>query len=184
MAAWFVLFTKCNLVHEMKDDKMDGSSSRNGGKANCSAHLHSEDSHRLEHRPNIHMACGKWRGLAHSNELSVPYYGGDFLCRRRRTHVGQPCSGKVRWRCYRLHDVPMVCHLPHCLCRSLCSAPRSTKQSVITFIAVFISYVRKDTSHDDGNVRCYVITSVYGVFCADVGNSDSTASKGRRILEQ
>jgi hypothetical protein len=39
MAAWFVLLTKCNLVHEMKDGKMDGSSSRNGGERNCSAHL-------------------------------------------------------------------------------------------------------------------------------------------------
>jgi hypothetical protein len=80
--------------------------------------------------------------------------------------------------------VPMVCHLPHCLCRSLCSAPRNKKQNVITFIADFISYVRKDTRRDDGNFRCYVITSVYGVFCADVGNSASTASNGRSILEQ
>jgi hypothetical protein len=39
MASWFVLLTKCNVVLEMKDDKMDRSSSRNGGEANCSAHL-------------------------------------------------------------------------------------------------------------------------------------------------
>ena len=39
MAAWFVLPTKRNFVHEIKDGKMDGSSSRNGGEANCSAHL-------------------------------------------------------------------------------------------------------------------------------------------------
>jgi hypothetical protein len=59
MAAWFVLLTKCDLVHEMKDDQVDGSSSRNGGEANCSAHLQERGScadkwHRLKH--NIHEA--------------------------------------------------------------------------------------------------------------------------------
>jgi hypothetical protein len=84
MAAWFVLFTECNLVHEIKDDKMDGSSSRNGGKANCSAHLQgrgsSEDTDRLEHRPNIHKACGKWRGLAHTATNSRFHTLGEISC--------------------------------------------------------------------------------------------------------
>lgn len=61
MAAWFVLLTECNMVHEVEDHKMDGSSSRNGGEANCSTHLQergsSEDRHRLKH--NIHRALNE-----------------------------------------------------------------------------------------------------------------------------
>jgi len=50
-------------------------------------------------------AVHSWRGIAHT---ATPYNGGDFLCRRRRIHVGQPCSGKVCCRCYRLHGVPLA----------------------------------------------------------------------------
>ena len=171
---------------------MDGSSSRNGEEANCSTHPQERGSSEdtgidwsitftgLWNKQDD-MACrALWAGLAHT---ATPYNGGDFLCRRRRTHVGQPCSGKVRCRCYRLHGVPMVCHLPHCECRSLCSAPRSTSKMLLHLLWFsFRAFER--TRRYDGNFWCYVITSVYGAFGADVGNSASTASNGRSILEQ
>ena len=150
MAAWFVLLTECNMVHVMEDDRMDGSSSRNGEEANCSTPTGKRKlwrhRHRLKHyshraltgRPGETYTLGG--GLAHT---AAAYDGEDFLCRRRRTDVRQHCSGKVRCRCYRLHGVPMACHLPHCECRALCSAPSSTEQNGITFIAIFISCVRK-----------------------------------------
>jgi len=41
----------------------------------------------------------------------------------------------------------------------------------------------KVTRRDEGNLWCYVITSVYGAFGAAVVNSASTASNGRCIYE-